>query len=242
MKMTETVLMPPFPPANILGFMGEDEEKSVKNGDHLIGLMQGKYDTGPVLDIGCGYARMAYALARHGYEGEYYGTDVNAKTIGWLKENFTLPGYHFEHVDMHNSRYNPNGGSKSIYLPEVRPQIVLLLSVFTHMEADDILAHLESIKGLMEEKSTIFATCFFLNEEQQALQDAGRSKYPMQAISDTAAVFDKASPLHAIAFKEEWLLNQIEKLGLYVEEKIYGQWCGRKTKTYQDTLFLRRKN
>jgi SAM-dependent methyltransferase len=64
-----------------------------------------------VLDFGCGvrFARTIFNLEIE--IGLYAGVDTDAAPIAWLNENAADPRFRFEHLDMHNAMYNPNGGA-----------------------------------------------------------------------------------------------------------------------------------
>jgi hypothetical protein len=62
-----------------------------------------------LLDFGCGvrFSRTIFNLEME--IGLYLGIDTNAAPIAWLKENLTDHKFRFEHLDMRNVIYNPNG-------------------------------------------------------------------------------------------------------------------------------------
>ena len=62
-----------------------------------------------LLDFGCGvrFARTIFNLEME--IGFYLGIDSSAAPIAWLKENLSDRRFRFEHLDMHNTLYNPNG-------------------------------------------------------------------------------------------------------------------------------------
>jgi SAM-dependent methyltransferase len=62
-----------------------------------------------LLDFGCGvrFARTIFNLEME--IGLYFGIDTNAAPIAWLKENLQDRRFRFEHLDMRNAMYNPNG-------------------------------------------------------------------------------------------------------------------------------------
>jgi SAM-dependent methyltransferase len=230
-------------------FMAETEENAVRNGDSLLEVVDGLYDDrGLVLDIGCGYGRLAYALYRRGFEGDYLGYDVKRDAIGWLTDNFTpvAPRYRFMHTDVHNDRYNPKGEQAATDLPlgvvPKAPTLILLLSVFTHMYGEDIARYLETVANVMDDRTLLYVTFFLLNPEQQALEDAGRTARPFRhIISEHCRYFSSEDPLWAIAFTDEWVNETVSPAGLQIEKKLYGFWAGRRnTKVFQGTLLIRK--
>ena len=62
-----------------------------------------------LLDLGCGvrFARTIFNLEME--IALYCGVEANPAPIAWLKEHLTDPQLRFEHFDMHNRMYNPQG-------------------------------------------------------------------------------------------------------------------------------------
>lgn len=239
--------MIPLPPPELM-FMPEDAPTFIRNGDNLLCLADGKTNlsSGPVLDVGCGYGRLAYALHRRGFSGRYVGLDVLPAHVRWLQENFTpeAPNFTFRHVDVRNDRYNDKGKASAtdLRIDVASPSLILVLSVFTHMFERDVLTYLEKIAAVMGPNSLLYATFFLMNPEQQRLEESGQSRYPMKhRLSPHCSTFDQAQPLHAIAYSEEWVRDRLQDFGLYVAETVYGGWNGRTpVVTHQDSLFIRR--
>jgi SAM-dependent methyltransferase len=239
---------PPFPPDGLM-FMGETEERSVRTGDELLSLAEGRFDPkGLVFDVGCGYGRLAYALERSGFEGDYLGLDVKKKSIDWLTENFTAaaPRFRFTHADVRNDRYNPAGSlsGDSFRLPDPPrpPALVLVLSVFTHMYEADVRRYLHEIARLSDADTLVYVTFFLLNDEQRRLEVEGNPKWTFpHALSGHCRVHSIDNPLHVVGYAEDWVLSAIDDAGLRLEEKVYGWWSGRqpRPKLGQDSLLLR---
>jgi hypothetical protein len=94
-----------------------------------------------LLDFGCG-VRFARTIFNLDIEiGLYFGIDTNAAPIAWLKENLLDERFRFEHFDMHNALYNPNGqrydaaALRDIGIGEF--DAACLFSVVTHQEPAD---------------------------------------------------------------------------------------------------------
>lgn len=232
-------------------FMGDTQETLVAHGERLLALSDPHvtYRGRPVLDVGCGYGRLAYALAARDFAGPYLGIDVLPRQIAWLRENFSpvRPDYHFERLDITNERYNKLGSlpAAALTLPPnlTPPDLVIALSLFTHMYEADIAAYLRRIAGIMDVGSMLYATFFLRNDEQGSLENEGRSGYPMQhVVNDHCAFFDTADPLRAIAYDEDWMLELLATCGLNCATTVYGSWCGRSDlRSFQDVLFCRVK-
>lgn len=65
-----------------------------------------------ILDMGCGFGRIAMALAKRvGPKVHYTGLDPNAAGIDWAQRNITshYPNFSFRHIDIVSRPYNPQG-------------------------------------------------------------------------------------------------------------------------------------
>lgn len=121
---------------------------------------------GHLVDVGCGYGRVAHALLRAGgFRGRYLGLDILPRQIAWCQENFTPlseGSLRFELVDIKNDRYNPAGRlsprSVSFDVETGSADVVLLASVFTHMYADDIVHYLGEIRRMLRPEGRCLAT------------------------------------------------------------------------------------
>jgi SAM-dependent methyltransferase len=230
--------------------MGETPERSAQNGELLLALVDGRWPEkgGLVLDIGCGYGRLAYALARRGFDGRYVGIDITKRWVDWLQVNYTpvLPNYTFQWQDISNHHYNPSGQLEPghLILPPVAASadIVLILSVFTHMKFDAIKEYLNVIGRCISSSCVVYATLFTLNDEQRRLEEEGRSVFPMQTpFGPHSRIFRPADPLYAIGHDEASIRNAVAEAGMVIDDVIFGRWCGRaESASYQDSYFLRR--
>ena len=201
-----------------------------------------------VLDIGCGYGRLAYGLLDQGFRGRYVGIDILRGHIDWLQAHLRPclpPGADFYLLDIANGRYNPGGRmqAEAVQFPPIAaPGAVVLFSVFTHMVAEDIGHYLRAIAAILKPGITVCASFFLINDEMRALEAAGRSRYPLaHALSDVCAIMDPEEPLHVIGFAESWVRAQIAAHGMEVVALHPGTWCGRdKAGPFQDVVIFRR--
>lgn len=223
-------MSPPIPPQSMM-FMGDTPETFLTKGDHLLDRVWGRlaHPIKSVLDVGCGYGRLAYALDRRGFAGEYLGLDVLERPVKWLQDHFTTasPGFRFERLDIKNDRYNGAGteAASSFRVPPTThsPDLVLVLSVFTHMYAEDIAAYLREIRRVSSPNTLVYATFFLLNSP------ASRPYSFDFEIGDTCRFHSKEDPLHAIGFQEGWVRECLSDAGWKVAAVDYG---------FQDAVFL----
>lgn len=120
---------------------------------------------GAVLDIGCGFGRLAIGIAdRIGDIARYHGIDVSAAAVAWCRRHITRkhPTFRFERVDVLNERYNPGGTelSSAYRLPFADGEfdVVYLYSVFSHMELRDMELYVREISRVVRGGGGVFVT------------------------------------------------------------------------------------
>ncbi|NTJ46924.1 class I SAM-dependent methyltransferase [Agrobacterium rhizogenes] len=244
--MVERALSLEYPPEHLL-FMDKTPEAMIKTGDALLRLGKSviTFRGRPVLDIGCGYGRMAYALERDGFSRLYQGIDLLKQPITWLQQNFTpvRPTFQFDHADIANDRYNSSGAlsATDFHFPDIEtPDAVFLLSVFTHMYEIEIEHYLDELARMIDSTSVVYSTFFLINDTMRDREKAGLCHFPMKhEINDHCWYFNPSDPLHAIGYDETWLRKQLLNRGLYIQAIYYGGWTGSGTAlSGQDTIFI----
>lgn len=198
-----------------------------------------------VLDVGCGCGQMALHLKNYLDEnGSYVGVDIHRPSINWGRKKIAsrYKNFHFEHIDVRNLAYNPNGSqpAEAYRFPfaDRSFDLVLLKSVFTHMRPPDVSNYLSEVSRLLKDDGRCLATFFLLNKAQAALENDLAFNYG----EGEWRYVHEHSPESAIAYEETFVMHLIEKCGLAVEKKIYGSWTGSEDGlSYQDILLLRHR-
>ena len=198
-----------------------------------------------VLEIGCGYGRVAVALTDLiCLPGRYDGVEIVDKAVEWCKKEITphYPNFVFHHADVANPYAKREGGrSASTYrLPfeDNTYDVVYLTSVFSHMRPSDIRAYLNEICRVMKMHGKCFITYYLINdfvEQQIASKQASQDfRYDFGDFLST----HKRTPEHAIAVSELLVRSFYEEAGLVIDEPIlYGSWAiGEKRFSYQDVI------
>lgn len=187
---------------------------------------------GLVLDIGCGYGRLAYGLLASEFLGEYIGVDVVRNRIKWLSDNFTKadPRFRFNLDDVHNGHYNPSGEKRTSdyagFIGNKSPSLIVLLSVFTHMYDDDIRSYLAQIVKVMNRDTVLFFTCFLFDGiATQGIRDGkARHNFPF-SLSDYCRHDHEDDPLATIAYSEAFVSDAVRGAGLTATIR-RGTWSG----------------
>jgi SAM-dependent methyltransferase len=133
-------------PARFVRGACDDHDESIRSARWLITHMcelLGLTDLGgtEVLDFGCG-VKFSEALINGSLPVKrYVGFDVYRDLISFLQENVEDQRFEYFHIDAHNAMYNPAGQTLTAELKlPIDGQtfdLILLLSVFTHLEPSD---------------------------------------------------------------------------------------------------------
>jgi SAM-dependent methyltransferase len=188
-----------------------------------------------VLEPGCGTGRMADPLTRYLDEaGSYDGFDVVRNAIEWCEENIASkhPNFRFRHVDVLNGVYNPEGRldpeTFEFPYPNEAFDFAFLTSVFTHMLPPELRHYLQEIRRVLRPQGRCLMTFFLLNEESLEAAHAGRAKRRFAHAGDGYFYDIAGRPEAAVAYREEDVLEFLERAGLELHAPIrHGRWAGR---------------
>jgi SAM-dependent methyltransferase len=188
-----------------------------------------------ILEIGCGPGRMALPLTRYlNHEGRYVGVDIVSRAVAWCRRNISpqYPNFTFEHADVLNQRYNPEGRVQAhdytFPFDDAGFDFIFLTSVFTHMYPADIQHYLREIVRMLRPTGRLFSTFFILNEEQRILGEKGKNDIVFRFARGIYRIRNEAIPESAVAVKERALREMFDVAGLVIQEPIhFGGWSGR---------------
>ena len=197
-----------------------------------------------VLDIGCGYGRLAIPLTRFlSKQGSYAGIDVMDDAIADCRRRI-CPGngnFRFEHVDVHNGLYNHDA---SLAVDEALRifdngefDLVFMFSVFTHMMPDDVASYLAQIRRALKPGGQLLTTFFILSAYSRTAIERGSTRRSFSHPRDSVFVDDENNPESAVAYPEDLLEQLVTASGLRHEHTFYGQWSGNRwSLTGQDAV------
>jgi SAM-dependent methyltransferase len=115
-----------------------------------------------VLDVGCGYGRLALAFAGGGVY--YDGVDINPGRLEYAENLFReFSNCTFTRLDMRNTRYNPKGKFSQSAFAVDRPDwyyaAVFAVSLYTHMtSAAHVLHYLRESRRLLQPGGVMLTT------------------------------------------------------------------------------------
>jgi Methyltransferase domain. len=256
----------PLPPEDFV-FMDADARQGYEMGKKLansIGALGLNTTDGHLLDVGCGYGRLAYGLLGNGYRGDYLGLDLLPDRITFLKEKFESvhpnfrfrllnvrnDAYIFEHPQLSKSRERVESAIETSATASAvnfgaytrrQPDAIVLLSVFTHMFDEDILAYLRAFHEIMHAGSGLLFSAFIYDDSLDDRIRDGRAKAfrYYKRLSAHCITADPAKPLAMIANEKSWIEGALKALGF--EFKLYnGNWSGLAGGNLQDWIVAKR--
>ncbi|HEY6549885.1 MAG TPA: class I SAM-dependent methyltransferase [Solirubrobacterales bacterium] len=229
----------PLPPA-AMRFMAESDQRFLEIGDETVADLREVVALGGrdrVLDIGCGYGRLAHALMRDpGFEGTYLGVDILERPVQWCQEELSPRSsgrLEFRKIDVANARYNPHGATPGHLADlEIEPgsfDVVALISVFTHLDPSTAEHYLDEIARALAPRGRAFISAFLLDDSWRQRDEAGLSPIPLpHSLTPFCRYQHEHDPLAAIAYQPGWLLSSARAAGLEpVSPPRLGTWCGR---------------
>lgn len=203
-----------------------------------------------VLDIGCGWGRLALPLARRlGPAGRYLGMDAAAEAIAWCRRAIAAGDrrFGFHHADIRNSYANPRGrieAARAVLLPwEERFDLVVANSLFTHLLPAATARYVAEAARLCRPGGVLFATFFLLDEAAGAAIAAGRAAHAFPAAAGPARLAHAAVPEDAVAYPPAHVLGLLDAAGFEAAWRP-GAWAAREGAEpfdYQDVVIARRR-
>lgn len=194
-----------------------------------------------VLDLGCGYGRIAMALApRLGREMRYVGLDPNEEGVNWAQRNITphFPNVIFGGIDVRSQPYNPSGnlmgsGFRFPFADESL-DLVFMISVLTHVDMPTVENYVLEASRTLKPNGRLVATMFLIDPEVDRLLSDGKGTFTMAVPFGASRVEVAANPELAIAHPRKAVLEIIQRAGFVESEFRDGYWCGRASATPMD--------
>ncbi len=154
-----------------------------------------------ILDVGCG-VKLTQAILGYGLAvGHYHGVDIDAEMIEFLRTKVTDDRFSFHHINVRNAMYRPQGDALSASIgigpTERRFDLVIALSLFTHLAPDDYAEMLLLCRRHVRERAGRFLFSTFIDDTLDAPH------------SD----FDPERPLFKALYREDAVRSMVESAG-----------------------------
>lgn len=202
-----------------------------------------------VLDIGCGFGRMAVPLTRYlSGDGSYEGFDIAPAGVVWCQRRITRrhPNFQFQLLEAHNPLYNPKSTSDAAQrrfpYADGSFDFAIATSVFTHMFPSEIRQYLAEMARVLAPSGTCLVTHFLLNPDARSSMEQGLGRIAFQDTGQGFWAMNATNPAMAVAYDETVMLEQVSRAGLKIVAPVhYGTWSGRPDGlSLQDLVIARR--
>jgi SAM-dependent methyltransferase len=193
-----------------------------------------------VLDVGCGYGRLAVPLTRYLEDGTYDGFDISRRAIRWCRTHITarFANFRFTHADVRNGHYNPKGHIAAIrYVfpyPESSVDLVIAASVFTHLMAEEARHYISESSRVLKRGGRCVASFYILDSGSVEKIRTVRTEPEFHFVDESTAVQRTEDPEAAIALSEQVVREMFVDAGLQVSAIHRGSWRQRAGASYQD--------
>jgi ubiquinone/menaquinone biosynthesis C-methylase UbiE len=200
-----------------------------------------------VLDIGCGIGRMARPLTSFlKDQGSYEGFDIVPEGIEWCKKAYKdFPNFSFRYIPLKNDLYNLSvqQEARGFNFPYDDNQfdLVILISVFTHMQLPDVDHYLKEICRVLKKNGKCLSTFFIITPISEDFLDKSQDPFfPYRY--EKYFLHDQKVKDANIAFKYPVIEQMAEQAGLGISSFTPGWWAGEKNKfnDFQDILIFQK--
>lgn len=218
-------------------------------GDNMMASIMKLCDLKPdshVLDIGCGIGRIARPMAGFlSNVGSYSGFDIVRDGIDWCAKAYSgYSNFHFRHIPLQNDLYNLSTQNKaadfSFPYPSGQFDLIVLTSVFTHMQEPDVQQYIKEIGRVLKKNKYCYCTFFIITTESEEF--LRKSKNPFFRYRfDHYYLHDNSVKDANIAYKYEVIENMLFSSGLKIKSFHPGWWTGRRKdecENFQDAMII----
>ncbi|TVR38525.1 MAG: class I SAM-dependent methyltransferase [Bacteroidia bacterium] len=203
-----------------------------------------------VLDIGCGIGRIARPLTTYLNEsGRYEGFDIVKDGIDWCRKHYReFPHFQFTWMPLLNDLYNLESDRDAANLrfpyDDNSFDLVVLTSVFTHMQAGEVKNYLMEIGRIMKKDAHCFATFFLITEtSEKYLEQSENPFFPFRY--DNYFLHNKQVKNANIAYRHDFAIEMMESAGLIADQFYPGWWAGNprdKCMDFQDVIIIKKRS
>jgi SAM-dependent methyltransferase len=200
-------------------------------------------------DIGCGCGMLELALEDLGWQGRLIGTDIHKPCIEWAERNIArrMGGHRFIHMDIYNAAYWRKGRLDAQQwldgFGETNFDAAIAKSLFTHILPDELGVYLKGIADRLKPGGKALLTFFLLTKEEARTGASGRLRLVFQpyGADGTCSVRNPHAPTAAVAYEQDFLMQQLRHAGFTDAVVHRGVWRGEPTGlSFQDIVVAHR--
>ena len=202
-----------------------------------------------VLDVGCGIGRNALPLTTYLSTGKYEGFDIIKLGINWCKNNISTkyPNFNFTLVNLSNDLYKKDGESAKYFkfpYEDNSFDLVLVISVFTHMLPEEVNQYLSEIHRVLKIKGHCYSTFFILNDASERNMELNNSEFNFPYNMGVYSLLNKEVKSANVAYQEDFLTDTLVVQNKFVIKSLeYGSWSMDKSENpikFQDILIVQK--
>lgn len=217
----------PIPPKSLIFTGGGDFKET---GFRFLSYFKKYGDLEPsfkVLDIGSGMGRMAIPLSHYtSNSGTYDGIDIMKEGTEWCAKNISskFPNFKFHHVDLKNDLYKLDGDDASNFklpFPNDHFDLVILISVFTHMLPDELSNYLSEIQRTLKSGKKCLITLFVFHDDSILVKN-NFGKFIKQN-GDFALMSEKVKSAN-VAYSMDFIKRQLAENDCQLDYYSVGKW------------------
>jgi SAM-dependent methyltransferase len=191
-----------------------------------------------VLDVGCGFGRLAVGLADYlNADGSYDGFDIVPEAVNWCAANIRgqYGNIRFQHADIYSKEYNQHGRIKAhkyrFPFEDETFDIVALVSIFAHLSPAESDNYVGEISRVLKPKGRCFATYPSAKRKSRRQMSCRDSIIRFQEAEQDLGIHRsdiKKMPELAVGYDEGFVRGCYTKHGM--SAKLYpGYWCKKAT-------------
>lgn len=219
-------------------------------GKHFASLLVeycGLNDSSCVLDVGCSVGRNAIPLTQIITKGEYFGFDVNKDSIEYATKHISTkyPKFYFQHINVFNGVYNRSSNAlsaQSFTFPyDTKFDIVFLVSVFTHMVAQEVERYISEISRVTKKGGKILITYFLLNDQTKRALNEKRTERSFPYAFKNYHASDPIYQVGAIAYEQSYIEELYKWHVLNILHVLPGWWADAEKPTSCQDIIIAEK-
>ena len=220
----------PFPPDEMRRLVGHTDVAKFDNPTGGLAFPEvpvEAYDS--VLDFGCGCGRSARQLMQQRLRPRaYLGIDAHRGMVQWCQRHLAphAPGFRFEHHDVLNRAFNPQGARATLELPAASRSMSLVhaWSVFTHLVEEETKRYLAETARVLVSGGRLLATFFLLNDFSLRNLPTRLGGYTFPFERASMRLLDPDNPAAGVALPEEVIVALLRDARFEISKIDYGEW------------------